>query len=215
MKVVALHTSQALVARIKELWEEQGIQAELVNIIDDSLIWEVIRNNGPTPEVFRRMLKFAQAAQDVSADYIFNTCSSVGGVMDNVEKFCSTPIIKIDKPMALEAVGSGGSVGVLATLPSTLGPTCQLIRKTAEEKGRDITIADSVAEGAFPKYMEGKLDEHNKTVLEYGCRLAENSDIIVLAQGSMSLLAEELSQIIKKPVLSSPVSGVKQFLDLT
>ena len=212
--VVALHTSAALVERLKKLWEEYSVPARLVNIVDDSLIWEVIDNGSPTVSVKRRMVKYALAAEDLGADYIFNTCSSVGEVADLIRETAQIPVIKIDEPMALKAVKNGVKIGVLATLPSTVGPTSGLIQSTADSLKKEIRLVQKVAEGAFPNYMKGKLEEHNNLVRKAALSLAEEVDLIVLAQGSMSLLEEELKNLTGKLVLSSPVSGVMQFNEI-
>lgn len=216
-KIVALHTSQAIVTRLKELWAVNEIPGELINIVDDSLIWEVITNNGPTEGVHRRMLKYAQAASDIGADYVFNTCSSVGDVAEAIKPFCALPLIKIDEPMARRAIASvaaGGTIGVLATLPTTLPPTCNLLEKTAAEMGKTVVIQRFLAEGAFPKYMSGDVETHNAIVLKKAEEAAEQVDILVLAQASMALLAPKITEITGKEVLSSPESGVAQFLEL-
>ncbi len=212
--VVALHTSAALVERLKKLWEEYSVPARLVNIVDDSLIWEVIDNGSPTVSVKRRMVKYALAAEDLGADYIFNTCSSVGEVADLIRETAQIPVIKIDEPMAVKAVKNGVKIGVLATLPSTVGPTSGLIQSTADSLKKEIRLVQKVAEGAFPNYMKGKLEEHNNLVRKAALSLAEEVDLIVLAQGSMSLLEEELKNLTGKLVLSSPVSGVMQFNEI-
>ncbi len=212
--VVALHTSAALVERLKKLWAEYAIPARLVNIVDDSLIWEVIDNGSPTVNVKRRMVKYALAAEDLGADYIFNTCSSVGEVADLIKETAKIPVIKIDEPMAVKAVKNGFKIGVLATLPSTVGPTSALIQSTADSLKKEIRLVQKVAEGAFPNYMKGQLEEHNALVRKAALSLAEEVDLIVLAQGSMSLLEEELKDLTGKLVLSSPVSGVIQFNEI-
>lgn len=213
-KVVALHTSGALVERLRKLWAEMNIPAKLINIIDDSLIWEVIENGSPTVEVQKRMLSYAQAAEVLKADFIFNTCSSVGGVASMMRNFVTVPIIKIDEPMAATAVESGQRIGVLATLPSTVNPTKSLIAETAESGGKKADIIGRIAEGAFSYYMKGDLETHNSMIREEALSLSKEVDLIVLAQGSMSLMEEELSEITGVQVLSSPVSGVRQFLDI-
>lgn len=212
--VLALHTSGALVDRIKELWAKYEIQAKLVNIIDDSLIWEVIESDGATTEVKRRLARYADSANDIHADYIFNTCSSVGAVADMIEPFTKIPMIKIDTPMAenaVSAVKDGGTIGVLATLPTTLPPTVSLVEKVVLESGKKITIKQYIAEGAFQKLMDGNRDEHNKIIIEKAKSICNEFDVLVLAQGSMALLEKDLQVAIKKDVFSSPESGVKQF----
>lgn len=216
-KVVALHTSAALVSRIQDLWARYEISAELINIIDDSLIWEVIGNGGPTLKTRKRLLQYALAAEAMDADLIFNTCSSVGGVADLIQPFCGVPIVKIDQPMARQAValvGEGGSIGVLATLPTTLPPTVQLVAGEIRQSGKSIRITQAVAEGAFQKLMAGDRETHDAIVIERAIQLAAEVDGILLAQGSMAALEQVIAERTGKPVFSSPESGVRQFLEL-
>jgi len=215
--VVALHTSAALVDRIKDLWAKYEIDAKLVNIVDDSLIWEVIDNDGATVKTKRRLARYADAANDLDADYILNTCSSVGAVADQFAVFSKIPVIKIDGPMAKNAVAlvkEDMTIGVLATLPTTLPPTVGLVKSEITKSKKAIEVKDFVAEGAFQKLMAGKRDEHNQIVLAKAVEISAKVDVIVLAQGSMSLLEEEIAQATGKPVFSSPESGIEQFKSL-
>lgn len=212
--VVALHTSAALVDRIKDLWAKYEIDAKLVNIVDDSLIWEVIDNDGATVKTKRRLARYADAANDLDADYILNTCSSVGAVADQFAVFSKIPVIKIDGPMAKNAVAlvkEDMTIGVLATLPTTLPPTVGLVKSEIVKSKKTIEVKDFVAEGAFQKLMAGNRDEHNQIVLAKAVEISAEVDAIVLAQGSMSLLEEEIAQATGKPVFSSPESGIEQF----
>lgn len=216
-RVVALHTSAALVSRIQELWAAYDIPAKLINIIDDSLIWEVIDQGGPTLKTRKRLLQYALSAEAMEADLIFNTCSSVGGVADMIQPFCGVPIVKIDQPMAKQAIamlGDGGTIGVLATLPTTLPPTVQLVQQEILKSGKSISITQAVADGAFQKLMDGKRAEHDGIVVDRAMQLAAEVDGIILAQGSMAALEQLIAERTGKPVFSSPESGVRQFLDL-
>ena len=47
------------------------------------------------------------------------------------------------------AYKTGAKIGVVATLPTTLGPTVRLINKTAENLNKEINIAEKLSEGAF------------------------------------------------------------------
>ncbi len=215
--VVALHTSCALLQRVIDLWAKYEIPAKLVNIIDDSLIWEVIDNDGATLSVKRRMRRYAESANELNADYVFNTCSSVGKVFDEMEPFSNVPIIKIDTPMAenaVKAIESKGTIGVIATLPTTLPPTVSLVEKAVKESGKDIEIKQFVAEGAFQILMNGDRDTHNKIIIEKAKEIADQFDTLVLAQGSMALLEQDIADAIGKQVFSSPESGVAQFLEI-
>ena len=215
--VVALHTSTALLERVKDLWAKYEIPGKLVNIIDDSLIWEVIANDGATLETRKRLSRYVQAAQDLHADYILNTCSSVGAVSDMMQPFCSIPIVKIDTPMARNAaktVAENGVIGVLATLPTTLPPTAGLIEGEVAKQGKTVGVKRFVAEGAFQKLMAGNREEHNAIVIAKALEVSREVDVLVLAQGSMALLEKEIAKATGKPVFSSPESGIEQFLEI-
>jgi glutamate racemase len=134
-----------------------------------------------------------------------------------MQPFCSIPIIKIDTPMARNAVKivkENGIVGVLATLPTTLPPTAGLVESEIQKTGKKVSVKRFVAEGAFQKLMAGNREEHNAIVIAKAIEVAKEVDVLVLAQGSMALLEKEIAKATGKPVYSSPESGIEQFLEI-
>ena len=208
IKVFAVHTATALIEPLTALFKEHLPDVKLNHIADDSLIQEVIANGKVTPMVKKRMLSYYYAAVDAGADYIFNTCSSVGNVADNANLFLPIPVIRIDEQMALKAIELSDKIGVIATLPTTLGPTANLLKKIAAEKGKSITIVEGLAEGAFEAMMSGDRDKHDVLILEASKKLASQVDVIVLAQGSMARMEQQLAKESGKIILSSPLLGV-------
>jgi len=208
IKVFAVHTATALIEPLTALFKEHLPDVKLNHIADDSLIQEVIANGKVTPMVKKRMLSYYYAAVDAGADYIFNTCSSVGNVADNANLFLPIPVIRIDEQMALKAIELSDKIGVIATLPTTLGPTANLLKKIAAEKGKSITIVECLAEGAFESMMSGDRDKHDVLILEASKKLASQVDVIVLAQGSMARMEQQLAKESGKIILSSPLLGV-------
>ena len=68
---------------------------------------------------------------------------------------------------------------------------------------------------AFPDGIEGESGVGAEGFLVAG--IADQVDMFVLAQGSMARMEQRLSELTGKPVLSSPILGVKglrQFLNL-
>jgi Asp/Glu/hydantoin racemase len=216
-KVAVIHTSFVSVNDLKELFAEIVPSVKMYNIVDDSLLDEVLKNNGLTAGVTRRICSYALEAEAMGVDLILNQCSSVGEAVDVARKQLKTPYIKIDEPMAAEAVKIGGKISVVATLPTTLGPSCRLIERTAESMKKSITIKQCLVEGAFDVLVkEGNREKHNDMVLDVVEKEEQNADVIVLAQGSMICLLPRLEHI-KIPVLTSPrsgVMGVKTFLGM-
>src|SRR4029077_7860619 len=102
---------------------------DVFNLVDDSLIKDVIRHNQLRPQTARRVTQHVAAAQDAGAEYIMVTCSSIGPAVETAATLVSVPVLRVDRPMADQAVAAGKRVGVIATLSTTLEPTADLIRR--------------------------------------------------------------------------------------
>lgn len=207
-KVVCVHTAMALVGPLTETFRELIPEVQVEHIAESSLIKEVIANNAVTPAVRRRLLDYYNAAADSGADIIFNTCSSVGDIADLGNSISRVPVFRIDRPMAERAVQEAKRIGVISTLPTTLDPTCRLLQNCAAEAGKEITLVEGLADGAFAAGQSGDSETHDRLIAEAAQRIADSVDLFVLAQGSMARMEHRLSELTGKPVLSSPVLGV-------
>lgn len=216
-KVVCVHTAMALVEPLTKIFREYLPEVKLNHIADDSLIQEVIANNKVTPAVKRRLLSYYMTAADSGADVVFNCCSSVGGIADLGNEIAPIPVFRIDYPMAVKAVNSAKRIGVISTLPTTLEPTCRLLLNAAKQEGKEVELVEGLADGAFAAGQSGDGETHDRLIAEAAANIADKVDLFVLAQGSMARMEQRLSELTGKPVLSSPVSGVKglrEFLKL-
>lgn len=214
---MCVHTAMALVGPMTELFKEILPEVKLNHIADDSLIQEVIANNQVTPNVRRRLLSYYLTAADAGADVVFNTCSSVGDIADYGNLYAPIPIFRIDGPMADKAVNSAHRIGVISTLSTTLDPTCRLLRNAAQRAGKEVTLVEGLAQGAFQAGQSGDGETHDRLIAEAAAKIADQVDLFVLAQGSMARMEQRLSDLTGKPVLSSPVLGVqglRKFLKL-
>lgn len=206
--VFAVHTAFALVEPTRNLFAELLPDVRLINMADESLIQDVIQAGTVPPAVAKRLVSYYFAGVDAGADLIFNTCSSVGEIADLARPLLPIPMVKIDDAMAVEAVASAASIGVLATLPTTLAPTIRLVEAKAAQASKTVSVIDGLAEGAFQALMSGDAETHDRLILETGKRVAVDADMLILAQGSMARMEEALAQATGKPVLSSPRRGV-------
>jgi Asp/Glu/hydantoin racemase len=112
--------------------------------------------------------------------------------------------------MADEAVRLGKRIGVIATLPTTMNPTVDLIQRRAMVAGRTVEVISKLCEGAFEALMSGDGAKHDEMVANALKELSEKVDVIVLAQASMARVVEGLSEAERKvPILSSPGLAIK------
>ncbi|WEG11739.1 aspartate/glutamate racemase family protein [Pullulanibacillus sp. KACC 23026] len=212
--VVAVYTGQGLAELVKQAFDEALPDCRLINIIDDSLINDVVKAGEVTSPVKKRLFQYYQNGADMNADLILNTCSSVGEVADLARQFIDKPIVKIDESMAKEAVTQYKKIGVLATLSTTLNPTIRLIEKQAKDIDKEVVLIDGLSEGAYEALVSGRPEEHDKKILETAKQLSDQVDVFVLAQGSMARMEKTLNEATGKPVLSSPKRALLEIKQL-
>ncbi len=120
------------------------------------------------------------------------------------------PVLRVDQPMADRAVSTAQRIGVIATLPTTLEPTADLIRRRAAAAGREIAVTARLCEGAFDALMRGDAAKHDAMVLAALQELSSEVDVIALAQASMARVVEHLSQEERRtPILASPPLAIE------
>lgn len=213
--IAIVETSAVSFAELKELCREIIPNVKVTQIIDESLIQEVNQNGGPTPFVKRRMFEYFRNAQELGVDLIVNQCSSVGEAADQIAPFLNVPILKIDEAMAEKAVRMGRKIAVVATVESTTGPSVRLIEKKAKELGKEVEVDLHLVEGAMMVLIEkNDAETHNRMVLGEVEKAAKENDVVVLAQGSMTVLLPLVSSM-QTPVLTSPrlcIERVKEIL---
>lgn len=194
---------------MNKLFAEIIPEAKIHNIVDDSLLAEVSDNGHITPNIVNRMCKYFQSAEQIGSDLIFNQCSSVGEAAAIAAKTVSTPVLRVDEAMGEKAVQLGKRIAVVATVASTVEPSCNLVRQKAAEAGKECEIVPYLVDGAMWALINEGQEKHNRLVKDTVVKAAEECDVIILAQGSMVVLLPELTDI-KKPVFSSPELGVKK-----
>ncbi|MEJ8842938.1 aspartate/glutamate racemase family protein [Lacibacter sp. H375] len=200
-----VHTSATLVPLFADLCKKYLPNVKVFNIVDDSLIKNTIARNELTPDTSKRVVNYAASAQEAGADFILFTCSSIGPAVETATTLTGVPVLRVDQPMADKAVATGKKIGVVATLSTTLNPTSDLVRRRAAVAGKEIELKSVLCEGAFEALMSGDAATHDKKVGDALKQLANEVDVIVLAQASMARVVDTLTEAEKKvPILASP-----------
>jgi len=200
-----VHTSAIHVPVFGQLCKTKLPGINLFNIVDDSLVKGIIASGSLTPQIARRVAGYLESAELAGADYIMVTCSSIGPAVEAAAKLIGVPVLRVDQPMADQAVASGQTIGVIATLRTTLEPTADLIARRAALAGRPVNIVSRLCEGAFEALMSGDAAKHDALVATALKDLAQQVEVVVLAQASMARVVDTLSAgEVKVPVLASP-----------
>jgi Asp/Glu/hydantoin racemase len=204
-KLGLIHTSATLVPVFAQLCKDKLPGVEVFNIADDSLVKGIIASGSLTATIARRVTNYLESAELAGADYIMVTCSSIGPAVEAGAKLMGVPVLRVDQPMADQAVATGKRIGVIATLRTTLEPTADLIQRRADAAGKKIELTSRLAEGAFDALMSGDAAKHDAMVAGALKELSQQVDVIVLAQASMARVVETLALADKRvPILASP-----------
>lgn len=205
-----IHTSATLIPVFQQLCKEYLPGVNTFNIVDDSLVKNIIARGEVTPSIYKRVADYVASAEDSGADYILVTCSSIGAPVEAAAEKTTVPVLRVDQPMADLAVQTGKRIGVIATLRTTLQPTSDLVKRRAELAGKEIELTSTVVEGAFDALMSGDAAKHDELVADALRKLAKQVDVILLAQASMARVVDTLSEEDKTvPIVASPPNAIK------
>ena len=209
-QIALIHTSPSMIPVFKSLTAELLPEANIFNMVDESLLCDIIGHGGCPPATARRLVGHVLAAEQAGADYILVTCSSMGRAVEASRALVVATVLRVDEPMAEQAVDSGPRIGVIATLPSTLEPTVELITARGADMDKSIELWQRVVPGAFDAMISGDGAKHDTLVAAALRDLAKKVDVIVLAQASMARVVESLAPADKPvPILSSPRSAIE------
>jgi Asp/Glu/hydantoin racemase len=214
-RLALLHTSPTLVPVFEQLCREKLPDWAVFNLVDDSLIKDVIAHGHLRPQTARRVVQHVSAAEDAGADVILVTCSSIGRAVETAASLASVPVLRVDQPLADRAVATAERIGVIATLPTTLEPTADLIERRAAVSGKKIELTIRLCDGAFDALMAGDAARHDALVAAALEELAAQVEVIALAQASMARVVDKLSGADRQvPILASPPLAIEYLTTL-
>lgn len=206
-RMAFIHTGAVVIPMIDDLAAEHLSGVEIHHLLDSRIVGDLRAGANPD-DIHARLSDLASAAKRAGAKAVMLSCSSISGYAGIVAATAGIPVLRIDEAMADEAVNASARVAVIATLPTTLGPTAALLRERAELTGRAVDISEVLVDGAFEAVSSGDTDRHDELVRAAILAQAEKVDSIVLAQASMSSAASTVT--VGVPVLTSPELGLKR-----
>lgn len=183
-------------------------ETEIISYEDTTILEEVREAGYVTSSAGARLVSLYMEAISAGADAVLNVCSSVGEVADAavyLGKYLGVPIVRIDEEMCREAVRKGSTIGIIATLPTTMEPTKRTVLRIAREMNRQVKVVEMLAEGGFGMDQEA----FQQLMLQSAKKMEDGIDVILLAQGSMAYCEEFLQKQCGKQVLSSPRFGAE------
>jgi hypothetical protein len=208
-----LHTAPAHVETFERLSRELGNAIPIRHEVREGLLADALKAGRITDDVRSATIEAVQSLALGGAKVVVCTCSTIGSVAEAALVSDRVRVMRIDRPMAQQAVARGGRIAVYAALRSTFEPTVALLRQVASDAKRSIEVAETLCERAWPLFESGDLVGYVREIAATVEATARPTDVIVLAQASMAPAVQCLGHLAV-PVLSSPKLGLEAAIAL-
>jgi hypothetical protein len=203
------HSPPPIEAAFRRAWPE----AQLMNLLDDSLSADLARAGALTPAMTERFLTLSRYAAGTGADGILFTCSAFGPCIEAVAaERAPMPVLKPNEAMIEAAVaearriakgstnGRRPRIGLLASFQPTL-------ETMPPEFPADVEVVTRLAEGSLAALDAGDAEGHDRQAAEASATLAD-CDVVALAQFSLARAAPLVEAATGRPVFTTPDSAV-------
>lgn len=199
-----LHTSPVHVATFRELVDELLPGAEVIEVVDETLLDQARLLGERDVRVLGGVAD--RLAELLDADVVVCTCSTLGGIAEEVGRAAGSKVVRIDRAMAERAVElaveGGGRIAVVAALDSTLAPTRALLDEVMLATGAAVDVELHRIDDAWERFENGDQEGYLDLIAAALPEAAADVDVIVLAQASMAPAIGRTR--LDLPVLSSP-----------
>ncbi|SDC08081.1 hypothetical protein SAMN05444679_101286 [Variovorax sp. CF079] len=204
-RIALIHALSHSVAPINAAFARDWPEAQLMNLLDDSLSADLARGGrGLDEAMHERFQLLAQYAVDTGAKGILFTCSAFGPCIEAVaRRQAGMPVLKPNEAMVAEAAAGTGKLGLIATFQPTLD-----FMPPEFPAGVELELA--LAEGALDALNGGDAARHDALIAKQASALRDKGCArIALAQFSMARARVACESAAGLPVLTTVDSAVR------
>ena len=207
-RVALLSSTRAVFSPMEAAFQEVFPQAQIIHLLDETLIEDFRRDGGLSPHSRRKALHMAVTSQDAGVDGILVTCSTLSPAVDDFRPFVTIPAVKIDEPVVEWVVQSAGSIGLLATAETVLKSVEPLVQDKARQLGREIYIQRFIKGDLWPLLLKDP-SAFYRAVGEAATQAAKVCQAVIITQVSMAPGWEYVEAGVRDKVYASPVYAVR------
>ncbi len=212
--IVFLHTAPVHIATFDALRDRFAPGLALRHVVREDLLERAVTQGGVTPEIEASTLAALSEIVTGGAQIIVCTCSTLGPVAESFDAEANIPVMRIDRPMADNAVMLGNHIAVCGTISTALGAVRELLQSSAKDMDRaNVTLIDHLFASAWKFFQQGDMDAYHREVARGLRGAALTADLIILAQASMHGAIAHCPEITI-PIWSSPETGFRAALAL-
>ena len=206
-RIALIHAVTVAMQPIADAFATLWPEAQLVNLLDDSLA--VDRGSGAEipPQLFTRFRDLVTYADGLGAAGILFTCSAFGPAIEASAKATRAPVLKPNEAMFEAALAKGNTVGMLSNFAPSNASMEEEFKALAAGRNQRATLTAVTVPDALTALRAGDIATHNRLLADASQQLA-GCDVIMLAQFSASRAQAEVQSRVRAEVLTSPGSAV-------
>jgi hypothetical protein len=209
VRIALVHAVRVAIAPVEDAFRRNWPEADLINLLDDSLSRDRNREGELTPQLKRRIAQLAEYGIGAGARAILYTCSAFGEAIEAVKREQKIPVLRPNEAMFDDALRHGRRLGLLATFGPTVGALeAELRALDGTVSGKSICIPE-----AMKALDAGDAATHDGLLARAAPALGD-CDAVMLAQFSTARAREVVAKAISCSVLTSPDSAVKRLKGL-
>jgi len=208
-RIALVHAVKVAIAPVEDAFRRHWPEAELINLLDDSLSRDRNREGALTPQLTRRIAALAEYGIGAGAQAVLYTCSAFGDAIEAVKRERKVPVLRPNEAMLEEALRHGRRIGMLATF----APTVPALETELRQLDPQINIKSVCVPEAMTALDAGDGATHDRLLALAAPQLGV-CDVVILAQFSMAGAREAVAKAVSCPVLTSPDSAVLRLREL-
>lgn len=212
-RIVLLHATPVAMEPVKTAFAALWPEAELVNLLDDSLSVDRARDPELTPDMIDRFVALGRYGASLNAVGLLITCSAFGPAIERLAAETAIPVLKPNEAMFEAAIANGNRIGMLATFAPSVVTMEAEFAEYAQRAGSCAELTTVVVDGAMAALRQGNAATHNQLLAAHADDLGD-VDTIMLAHFSTSRAADAVSAAVSVPVLSAPNAAVVRMRSL-
>jgi len=201
MRIALLHTANVHVATFDKLFARMQRNVVPTHRVEPALLSRAQKDGlGAVRDETRAVL-----AELAEADAVICTCSTLGPLADEMADV-HPHIVRVDRPLMMQACQDGEDILVAMCLDSTKDSTLNLLHECAKAQDRTIRPRVVMCAKAWAYFQSGDTDRYHAAIaktLRDELSRSPKVDSIILAQASMAGAADLLRDCAV-PVRSSP-----------
>ena len=205
-RIALIHALAHSVAPVNAAFGRDWPDAQIMNLLDDSLSADLARGSGLDARMQARFEHLADYSVESGAEAVLFTCSAFGPCIEAAARRHPTlPVLKPNEAMVVEASNGRGRLGLIATFAPTLV-------SMPPEFLDGVLLEPVLAQGALDALNEGDVARHDSLIAAEarGLRM-RGCERIALAQFSMARARHACESASGLPVLT-PISSAMRLL---